>query len=171
MKETNKIYKLATLYMLSKADAPISTNRLSFFLLKNNYTDYFTFAQGLGELLLDKWVETTVLHGKTLYLITPAGTDALSLLSKEISGDMKKDIEDYLKENKIFMREDYSIKARSYMYTVNHYISNLSIEENGTSILEINISSSTEEDAERICTNWKKSNEDVYPMLIDMLMR
>ena len=98
MKETNKIYKLATLYMLSKVDMPITTNRLSFYLLKNNYTDYFTFQQGVGELLNDGWLDTSTSQGKTLYRITPEGRDALSLLSNEISEDMKRDIESYIKE-------------------------------------------------------------------------
>lgn len=171
MKETNKVYKLATLYMLSKVETPISTNRLSFFLLKNNYTDYFTFAQGLGELISDGWVDTVELHGKTMYQITPEGLKALSLLSKEISDSMKKDIESYLKENKLAVREDFSIKARSYQYDIEQYISELSIEEAGKNILEIRLSSSTQEASERICTNWKKSSEEVYPMLIEMLMR
>ena len=65
MKETERIYKLATLYMLSKLDTPISTNRLSFYLLKNNYTDYFTFQQGVGELLNDRWLDTMTVEATT----------------------------------------------------------------------------------------------------------
>ena len=150
MKETNKIYKLATLYMLSKVDMPITTNRLSFYLLKNNYTDYFTFQQGVGELLNDGWLDTSTSHGKTLYRITPEGRDALSLLSNEISEDMKRDIESYIKENKYSMHEDFSVQSKYYQYDLNQYISNLSLDENGKRLLEINITSASEEAAEKM---------------------
>ena len=171
MKETDKIYKLATLYMLSKVDTPISTNHLSLFLLKNNYTDYFNFQQGLGELVNDGWVDTTEVHGRTMYIITENGLKALSLLSNEISKNMKNDIEDYIKANKVALRENFSVQSKYYPYDLNQYVSNLTIDENGKRLLEINISSSNEDDAERICTNWKNSSDDVYPMLVEMLMR
>ncbi|MBO4510848.1 MAG: DUF4364 family protein [Lachnospiraceae bacterium] len=170
MKETERIYKLATLYMLSKLDTPISTNRLSFYLLKNNYTDYFTFQQGVGELLNDRWLDTTIVHGKTLYRITPEGRDAINLLSNEISEDMKRDIEAYIKENKYSIHEDLSVQAKYYQYNIDQFISNLSIDENGKRLLEINISTSSEDAAEKICTNWKKNSEEIYPMLVKMLM-
>ena len=157
--------------MLSKVDTPISTNRLSFYLLKNNYTDYFTFQQGVGELLNDKWLDTTVVHGKTLFSITPEGRDAINLLSKEISEDMKRDIEAYIKENKYSIHEDFSVQSKYYQYDLNQYISNLSLDENGKRLLDINITSSTEETAEKICNNWKKNSEEIYPMLVNMLMR
>ena len=106
MKETNKVYKLSVLYMLSKVDMPLTTNRLSFFLLKDDYTDYFTFQQDLGELLCDGYIMSTESHGKTLYSITAEGRNAITLLSSEISDAMKKDLESYIKENKFSMHED-----------------------------------------------------------------
>jgi len=170
MKETNTIYKLATLYMLSKADTPISTNKLSLFLLMNDYTDYFTFQQGLNDLVKDGLVDKTEQHGRTLYSLTDEGNKTLSLLKKELSSDMKKDIDRYIKENKISMREELSVQSKYHSEGLGQYISNLSIEENGHPLIEINLSSSTEEAAERICTNWKKSSEEVYPILVGMLM-
>ena len=157
--------------MLSKADTPISTNHLSMYLLKNDYTDFFTFMQGLGELLNDGWVDTTDVHGRTMYVITDEGLKALTLLNKEISQGMKKEIEDYIKANQVALREDYSVQSRYYQYDLDQFVSNLTIDENGRRLLEINISSTTEDAAERICTNWKKSSDEVYPMLIEMLMK
>ena len=157
--------------MLSKVGVPISTNRLSYFLLKNEYTDYFTFQQSLGELLNDGFVDLEEVHSKTLFSITREGRHALELLSNEISGSMKHDIDEYLKSNKVEIRDDYSIKARSYQFDLDNFVSNLTIEENEKRILEINISSTTEEAAEKICANWRKSCEDIYPMLVGMLMK
>lgn len=170
MKETNKVYKLSVLYMLSKVDMPLTTNRLSFFLLKDDYTDYFTFQQDLGELLCDGYIMSTESHGKTLYSITPEGRNAITLLSSEISDAMKKDIESYIKENKFSMHEDFSVQSRYYQFGLNQYISNLYIEENGVKILEMNINSTTEEAAEKICSSWKNVSEELYPMIIGKLL-
>lgn len=171
MTETNVLYKLSTLYMLSKVDFPISTNRLSFFLLQKNYTDYFTFQQGLGELLDDGYVHKELVHGKTLYSITDEGHDAIGFLKKEISQDMRREIEEYIKENKVPMHEDCSITSRSYQLDLTHYMANLVVEEDGVKIIELNIATTTEDEAERICANWKESNEEIYPLLLSMLMK
>lgn len=171
MEEINALYRLSTLYMLSRVEFPISTNRLSFFLLQQNYTDYFTFQQGLGELLYDGYVKKELVHGKTLYSITDAGRDAIGYLKKEISADMRNDIDNYIRENRMPMHEDCSIVSKSYQLDLTHYMANLVVEEEGIKILEMNIATTTAEEADRICANWKESNEEIYPMLIDMLMK
>ena|GEM_PF-5891019 len=113
---------------------------------------------------------STESHGKTLYSITPEGRNAITLLSAEISDAMKKDIESYIKENKFSMHEDFSVQSRYYQFGLNQYISNLYIEENGVKILEMNINSTTEEAAEKICSSWKNASEELYPMIIGKLL-
>ena len=171
MKETDKIYKLSTLYLLSKINIPLTTNRVGFFLLKDDYTDFFTFQQDLGELLSDGYISETEVHGKTFYSITDEGRKVINLLSNEISAQMKNDIEMYIKENKFSMHEDHSVRSRYYQYGLDQYVSELLIEENGTELLKINIGSSTETAAERICANWKSSSEDIYPLLMAKLLK
>jgi len=171
MTETNALYKLSTLYMLSRVDFPISTNRLSFFLLKNNYTDYFTFQQGLGELLDDGYVSKTLIHGKTMYSVTDEGRNTIHMLKREISEDMRNDIDAYIRENKVPMHEDFAVQSHSYQLDLEHYISNLIIEENGTKILEMNIATSTADEADLICANWKESSEELYPLLLSKLLK
>lgn len=171
MTETNALYKLSTLYMLSRADYPISTNRLSFFLLKNNYTDYFTFQQGLGELLDDGYVSKALIHGKTMYSVTEEGRNTIHMLKKEISENMREDIDAYIKENKLPIHEDYAVQSHSYQLDLQHYIANLIIEENGFKILEMNVATATEDEAELICANWRESSEELYPLLLSRLMK
>ncbi len=171
MTETNALYKLSMLYMLSRVDFPLSTNRLSFFLLSNNYTDYFTLQQDLGELLDDGYVEKELVHGKTLYYLTDEGRTVLKLMKKEISDSMCHDIDEYIKENRIPMHEDYAVQSHCYQLDLTHYVSNLVIEEDGSKLLEINIASSTQNMAEQICANWKEQSEAVYPMLLSTLMK
>jgi len=171
MKETETIYKISTLYLLSKIAVPVTTNRLSFFLLKDDYTDYFTFQQDLGELVSDGYVSEILSQSKTLYSITEEGRKVLKLLSGEISQSMKDDIDLYIKENKFSIHNDYSVRSKYYQYGLNQYMSNLCIEENGTTILEMNLSSSSEKSAKKICSNWNNKAEDIYPMLIGHLLK
>ena len=106
-----------------------------------------------------------------IYSITGEGRNVLRLLSGEISQSMKEDIDLYIKENKFSIHEDYSVRSKYYQFGLDQYISNLCIEENGTTILEMNVTSSTEASATRICSNWKSASEDLYPLLIGRLLK
>lgn len=171
MRETNAIYKISILYMLSRAEYPISTNRLSFFLLKNNYTNYFIFQQDLGELIDDGYVTKDFVHGKTLYSLTEDGRTALKLMKNEISESMKLDIDEYLKDNRLQIHEDFAVKSHSYQLDLTHFVSNLVIEEDKEKLLEINIAVGDKAQADRICANWKEQSEDIYPMLLGALLK
>ncbi len=170
MTETNVIYKLASLYTLSKVDFPLTTNSLCLFLLENKYTDYFTFQQGIAELLDDRYITREDVHDKTLYRITEEGRDALKLLKNELAPELRNEIDEYIIKNKFPMHEDISVLSNYYKQDINHYIAHLYIDEDKNRILEINIAASSADEAESICTNWKKSSEEIYPMLISSLL-
>lgn len=171
MNETNMIYKLSSLYILSRVDFPLSTNSLCLFLLERKYTDYFTFQQGMAELIDDKYINKKQVHDKVLYTITDEGRNAIDLLKNELSPELRQEIDEYIIENKFPMHEDISVLSNYYQQDINHFISHLYIEENGHRILELNVLASTADEAESICSNWKKSSEELYPMLMSTLLK
>lgn len=169
MTETNMLYKLSSLYILSRVDCPLSTNSLCLFLLERKYTDYFTFQQGIAELLDDGYINKEAVHDKYLYTITDEGRKAISLLKNELSSDIRLEMDDYIKANKFHMHDDISVLSNYYCEDINKYIVHLFIEENGDRLLELNLSVSSVNEAERMCENWKKGYEDIYPFLISTL--
>lgn len=171
LEKTSLLYKLTILYLLSRIDYPISNNSLSNFLLENDFTDYFNLQQIMGELIDDGYVDKRVIRNKTLYRISESGLATFKLLSRELSPSMKADVDKYLLANNMNLIDDISVMSNYYRADLNNYISNMYIEENGSKILELNVSTTNEEDAARICANWVKSSERLYPMIISELMK
>lgn len=167
--ETSMLYKLTILYILHRVDFPISNSQISNFILENDFTDYFNIQQIMGELIDDDYVKRETVRNKTLYRITDAGEVALKLLSRELSPAMKADVDSYIAANKIKFREELSVLSNFYQIGINHYNAHLVIDENSEHILELNIATTTEDEAERICVNWEKTSNVLYPIIMNTL--
>ncbi|MCR5330051.1 MAG: DUF4364 family protein [Lachnospiraceae bacterium] len=171
LQETGLLYRLTILYILHRVDYPISNNSLSKFLLKDDFTDYFNLQQLVGELIDDGYINKDQYHGKTLYSITESGEAALNLLSRELSPAMKADVDNYLSENKIDLRDDIAVRSNYYRTDVGHYTANMFIEEGGEKLLEINVATPTGTEAEKMCTKWMQSGIRLYPLIMSELMK
>lgn len=171
LQETGFLYRLTILYILHRVNCPISNNSLSKFLLQDDFTDYFNLQQLVGELIDDGYVAKDQYHGKTLYSITESGEAAIKLLSRELSPAMKADVDKYLAENNMELRDDISVRSTYYRAGAGHYIANMFIEEAGEKLLEVNVAAPTEAEAEKMCTKWMKAGSRLYPMIMAELIR
>ena len=170
LRETVLLYRLTILYLLHRVKYPISYNSLSSFLLEGDFTDYFNLQQLLGELIDDGYISKDEFHGKTLFSITGSGEDSLKLLSNELSASIKTDVDKYIKDNHMELRDDISVRSKYYMNDVDNYTVNLFIEEAGTRIMELNVRASSAAEAEKYCTKWMQSGSRLYPLIINELM-
>ncbi len=171
LQETMTLYRLTILYLLYKTNYPLSTNTLTGFLLSNDFVDYFNLQQLIGELIDDGYVSRENTHGKTLYRITPSGEDACRLFSDKLSKGIKNDIDSYIKDHNMELRDDTSVLSRYYEEDPSHYTVNMYIEEAGRKVLELNVTVSSADEAEKMCTRWTSKSEELYPMIMKELMK
>ena len=171
LQETTMLYKLTILYLLSRAGDPLSGNSLSSFLLEKDFTDYFNLQQIMGELIDDGYVNKSIVRNKILYSLTEDGARTIKLLSRELSGTMKAEVDRYISECGIELKEDTSVMANYYQVDISHYIANMYIEENGDRLLEMNISVPTAADAENICSHWYNATDTLYPLIMKELLK
>ncbi len=171
LQETGMLYKLTVLYILHRVNYPISNNSLSNFLLQNDFTDYFNLQQLMGELIDDGYVKREQYHGKTLYSISESGETALSLLSRELSSSMKADVDKYLADHNMELKDDISVRSSYYLTGVDQFTANLFIEEAGSKLLELNILTSTEDEAKTLCNKWQRSSSRLYPLIMTELLK
>ena len=169
--ETVLLYRLTILYILHRVNYPISNNSLSNFLLRDDFTDYFNLQQLIGELIDDGYVAKEEYHGKTLYSITESGEAVLSLLSRELSSAIKADVDKYLTDHKMELRDDISVRSNYYQNDINHCTASMFIEEAGEKLLELNILTSSQAEAEKLCSKWMSSGPRLYPMIMNELMK
>ena len=171
MAEPFTIYKLTILNMLDKVDFPLSNTQLTNFFLEHEYTDYFRVQQVISDLLDAELMRTESTHNNTHYYITAAGKETLNLLKEKISDAIERDIMKYFEANRLKLRNDNSIIA-DYYRTPNHdFAVRCQYRQRDTNLIDLTLTVQTKEQAEAICNNWKKQNEDVYCYLMDILMK
>ena len=171
MAEPFSIYKLTILNMLDKVDFPLSNTQLTDFFLEHEYTDYFRVQQVISDLLDAELIRTESTHNNTHYYITAAGKETLNLLKDKISDAIELDIINYFAENKLELRNDNSIIADYYRTPNRDFAVRCQYRQKDTNLIDLTLTVKTKEQAEAICNNWKKQNEEVYMYLMDILMK
>ncbi len=171
MAEALTQYKLIVLYMLDQVDFPLTNTQISNFVLEKDYTTYFTIQQAINELIHAELIHTESTHNNTHYHITPAGRETLSYFPDKISDAIKSDVLSYFVEKEMELKQEISAMADYYKTTTLEYAVRCQIKEKDLSLIDLTINVKTKEQAEAICANWKKQNEDVYTYLMDLLMK
>lgn len=167
--EPNTIYKFIVLYMLDNVPFSLSGAQIGDFVLQKGYTDYLTLQSTFGELSENGFIAINRTHGKTLYTISEEGRKALSFFPTGISEELKKDILDYLTENRIDLREsneslsDYT-KLASGEYRVSGWIT-----DGNEELLRVTFTVPTEASAQHICSNWKVKSQEIYEFITGTL--
>lgn len=171
MAEPFTIYKLTILNMLDKVDFPLTNTQISNFFLEQEYTDYFKVQQVISDLVETDLIRAESTHSNTQYTITAAGKETLGFFKDKISDAIENDTISYLSKNKLELRNDNSILADYFKTPNQDYAVRCQYRERGTNLIDLTLTVKRKEQAQAICDNWKKQNEDVYAYLMDILMQ
>lgn len=171
MAEALTQYKLIVLFMLEKADGPLTNTQISTFVLENEYTTYFTLQQVLKELLASELLRAETTHSNTLYHLTPAGRETLSYFPDKISEAMKEDVIDFFRKNQLEVKQDILVLADYYKAPGQVYMARCQIKERGMALIDLTLKAGSREQAEAICDNWRKQTDEVYAYLMDLLLQ
>ena len=171
MAEPFTIYKLTILYMLDKVGFPLTNTQISDFFLEHEYTDYFRVQEVLKDLTDTDLILTEPTHSNTQYSLTAAGKETLCFFEDKLNEEIKSDVLKFFEQNKLELRQENSILADYYKTTYQKYAVRCQVRSDGAPLIDLTISVSTKEQAETICNNWKNLNEDVYALLMDLLLQ
>ncbi len=164
------LYKLMNLYMLKKVNFPLSNAQLTDFFLQHEYTNYFTLQQALNELQEAGLIRSRSTHNSTNYEITPEGEDTLTFFQKNISPAIIQDMDQYLKDNRFHLRSQMGIQADYYKSTNQDYIVHCEVREGKGILFDLNLSVPDREQAESMCTQWKKNSQKIYAFVMKSLL-
>ncbi|HHX12773.1 MAG TPA: DUF4364 family protein [Clostridiales bacterium] len=168
--DTLMLYKLMILYTLNRVNFPLTNGQLTVFILEKGYTNYFNIQQVISQLLDDDFISVHTIRNSSLYRITESGLETLHLFDHMISPGIKDDIENYLKENKYELREEVSTPADYYQIKKGEFGAHLSVIERSNPIIDLTLVVTTEEEAIKICNNWKDKCSDIYSYLMSSLL-
>lgn len=169
MSDPLTLYKLIVLYMLNRVSFPLTAAQISDFILTREYTNFLTLQQVIRELTDTGLVDARTVRNRTQLLLTKDGKQTLDFFSQQISASIRQEIDEYLKENEMELRNEVSILADYYKSTSGEYEAHLKAKEGNVTLIDLIISVPVEETAAAICDNWQKKNQEIYQYLIEQL--
>ena len=155
MAEPLTLYKLMILYLLKKVNYPLSNGQMSEFFVSKSYTDYFTFQMVINELLGTSLIHKETIRNTSRYELTKEGEEVLFYFENKITGEVKQDMDDFLKENNFKLRTENSVLANYYKSTASN---------------DFEIDCVVKEMAEKMCDNWEKASKEIYEFAMKKLL-
>ena len=163
------LYKLIVLYMLDKVNFKLSYSQISSFILEKEYTNFMTLQQVIADLQDTELIKTDASLNRTLFSITEEGRNTLSYFGNRIGDAIIADIDAFLSERHLELKNEAAITAKYYKTTSGEYEAELSASEKNSELVNIKISVPAEDMAETICENWYKKNEQIYKYIMEEL--
>lgn len=164
------IYKLIILYTLSKVDASLPPSIISDYITNRGYTNYFTLQNAFGELLQADLITEDQTYHLSYYSITDAGRQTLALFGTPLSLDIRKEIDDYLQENKYQIIDETSFINDYHPTSAGTYLASCTIKESSRTIFHVELEVATESDAIKVCKNWQSNSEKLYQTALTTLL-
>ena len=161
---------MIVLYMLKRCDDTLSKSQIYDFILEKEYTTFLTLQEVFSELASSNLITEKTMANRTYLEITDEGSQTLEFFGNRINPAIKEQIDDYLKENSMKLRNDSSILGDYRKVGENEYTVQLLAKENGQNLIDIRVPVPTEEIAQHMIDNWQEKNTEIYQYLFSQLM-
>ena len=156
--------------MLQKVDFPLTNSQISEFILDHGYTTYFTLQSVLSELSESEMIRLETIRNSSYYSITDSGEEALRYFQNRISKSIREEIDQYLKENKMQLRDEVSVIADYYKNTADEYSVRCVVREKYSNPIDLTITVPDEVQAKIACRNWKQNCQKIYEFVMKELL-
>lgn len=150
---------------------PLTNAQLTDFFLQHEYASYFTLQQALGEL------KDSRIHSRQspptappAHEITREGEETLTFFENNISPAIIEDMDTYLKENRLRLRNEVSLVSDYYKSTSQDYIVHCEVREGRSPLIELNLSVPDREQAAAMSSRWEHKSKDIYSFIMKSLM-
>lgn len=172
-KKTPLENRIFILYLIEKMEIPISTHVLESCTLK--YMDFFVLQETIHSLLDATFIEVSSSKDETVrYTITDSGIQTLEFFEKELSQDVRNEINQFVLDNRKSIKRDYQTTANYFYADEEDSTQNLTVKcglyEDDALLLEVQISVVSINQAKIICENWKKNTSRLYNNILKNLI-
>lgn len=148
----------------------LTNSQISEFVLDREYTDYLHLQQVLSELVETGLLKRRTISNSSHYEITEAGSDTLSYFEKDLSQDIKKEIDEFLRNYGYQIPERILMPADYYTTPQGTYAVRCQFIEKDTTIMDLTLAAPNKEAARAICQNWPKKCQEIYTSLMGELI-
>ena len=157
--------------MLKKIDFSLTNSQISSFILEQGYTTYFTLQSVLSELIESGLIHQETIQNSSFYTITPEGEETIGFFENKISQSIRDDIDHYLKENKMQLRNEVSVIADYYRNTAGEIAVRCQVKEKHSDLIDLTVTVPDEAQAKAICSQWQKKCQTIYEYIMKELLQ
>lgn len=169
--ETLAENKVLILYVLEKANKPLTNDVLYKIVLAAVDMNYFYFQQFTLDLINVGYIYSFQKEDQTLYKITDSGKRTLDLTLDLLPGIIKLKADTNLKPILDSSEEEDSIVAEYTPLSENHYTIVCKVVENNETVFEVKTFAGSREQAKDIVDNWEHNANTIYPQILDILTK
>lgn len=156
--------------MLSRVDFSLTKIQISDFMMEKEYTNnFFSLQQAINELIDAGLIDGQSIRNHTHLTITEKGKETLSFFGNRIDRAIKTDIDNYLRENGLKLRNEVSVLSDYRKASTGEYEAHLIAKDKGVNLVDITLSVPMEETAISICDKWQEKNQEIYQYLVSQL--
>lgn len=163
------LYKLMTLYTLSRVDFALTNKQIASVFTDLGYTNYFNAQYTIGDLVESGLISEESYPDCYYYSLTDAGRASLEALKNDLGPDIRSDIDNYLRKNRLSFREAVSTRADYYRTTSGDYAAHCQVLEHSVPLMELTLTVPTEQQAKIIARQWKSKSSDIYALIFSKL--
>ncbi|MCR5792116.1 MAG: DUF4364 family protein [Lachnospiraceae bacterium] len=164
------LYKLIILYILDKVDFPMTNAQISNFILEKEYTSYFNIQQAFNALSDAELIHMDTIRNSSYFKLTKAGHETIGFFRTDISQTIRDEIDHYLIDNQYELRQEVSTLSDYYQTKPGEYIAHCLVKERESTIIELNLNVTSEQEAEAVCNQWKEASQEIYQFVMSKLM-
>ena len=169
--ETLAENKVLILYILEKANKPLTNDVLYKIVLAAVNMNYFYFQQFTLDLINVGYIYSFQKEDQTLYQITDNGKRTLDLTLDLLPGIIKLKADTNLKPILDSSEEEDSIVAEYTPLSENHYTIVCKVVENNETVFEVKTFAGSREQAKDIVDNWENNANTIYPQILNILTK
>ena len=163
------LYKLMTMYTLSRVDFALTNSQITNVFLDLGYTNYFNVQYTLGDLVSSRLVHEEIYPDYRYYVLTDEGRESIEALKSSLAASIRSDIDEYLRENRLEFREALATRAEYYRTTEGDYAVRCRVMEHTTALIDLTLTVPNETQAKIVSKEWKEKSQDVYAYIIHTL--
>ena len=163
--------KVLILYILNLIDNDIRQDALFKIITSINNINYFYFNQIMADLIDSKLVGKYTKEEEQVIKITSEGKNAYILTKDVLPGLMKLKADNIFKKEFASIEEESSVSSEFIPKNENDYTIKCKIIENNETIFEVKTFAGSRERAKRIVDNWNKNAKEIYPKILNLLLR
>ena len=161
--QLNTLYKLMTMYTLSRVEFALTNSQITNVFLDLGYTNYFNVQYALGELVDTGLVHEDAYPDYRYYSLTDSGRESIEALRSTLSSSIRSDIDDYLKKMRLEFREALSSRSEYYRTTEGDWAVRCRVMEHTTALIDMTLTVPNETQARSCQRSGRRSARRYMP--------